>query len=132
MGFMEEISSYGTAVDSSLICDSSTRVHTAVLPHRQQYQGEGGSSCSNMVISVLCPAVQCVRQEKECSSRLERKDFSCTFSTPSCSLLHSTVCEAREGKQQQQIGKEEFQLHFFHALLQLAGHEKFSAVCGGT
>ena len=59
---------------------------------------ERGSSCSSMDLSVLCPAVQC------------------------------TVCEAREGKQQQQIGKKGFQLHFFHTFLQLAGHEKFSAV----
>ena len=48
-------------------------VYTAALPH----SSERGSSCSSMAISVLCPAVQCVRQEKECSSRLERMDFSC-------------------------------------------------------
>ena len=56
--------------------------------HKDSNGSERGSSYSSMVISVLCPTVQCVRQRKgSSSSRLERKNFSCTFSMHSCSWL---------------------------------------------
>ena len=77
--------------------------------HKDSNGSERGSSYSSMVISVLCPTVQCVRQRKgSSSSRLERKNFSCTFSMHSCSwlVMKSFLLEAHEISCESQFHKK--------------------------